>query len=106
MARNIAEFRIIGQVGAIDAKEKVTFVNVASNYNRQVDGNWQEDTHWNRVTCFAKCAEYAGKAAKGDMVHITGRVRQTSYDRDGTTIYNTDLVADTFSVLNRANNED
>ena len=105
MARNIAEFRIIGQVGGIDAKDKVTFANVASNYNRQVEGEWQEDTHWNRVTCFGRCAEYAGKAAKGDMVHITGRVRQTSYEREGSTIYSTDLVADTFSVLNRANSE-
>lgn len=105
MPRNIAEFRIIGQVGGLDQKDKVTYVNVASNYNRQVEGEWQEDTHWNRVTCFAKCAEYAGKAAKGDMVHITGRVRQTSYERGGETIYGTDLVADTFSVLNRANSE-
>ena len=63
MARNIAEFWVIGQVGGIDAKDKVTFVNVPSNYNRQVGGEWQEDTHWNHVTCFARCAESAGKAA-------------------------------------------
>lgn len=101
MPRNIAEFRIIGQVGGVDDKEKVTFVNVASNYNRQVDGEWQEEVHWNRVTCFGKCAEYAQNSAKGDMVHVTGRVKQTSYDRDGQTIYNTDLVADSYSVLVR-----
>ncbi|WP_093088114.1 single-stranded DNA-binding protein [Sphingobium sp. AP50] len=106
MPRNIAEFRIIGQVGGVDAKDKVTYVNVASNYNRQVDGEWQEDTHWNRVTCFGRCAEYAGNAGKGDMVHITGRVRQTSYEREGATIYGTDLVADSFSVLNRAGGGD
>jgi single-strand DNA-binding protein len=102
MPRNIAEFRIIGQVGGVDPKDKVTYVNVASNYNRQVDGEWQEDTHWNRVTCFGKCAEYAQKAGKGDMVHVTGRIKQTSYEREGATIYGTDLVADTFSVLNRS----
>ncbi|CAN5227565.1 hypothetical protein BH11PSE5_BH11PSE5_08450 [soil metagenome] len=39
MPRNIAEFRIIGQVGGVDEKEKVTFVNVASNYNRQLTVN-------------------------------------------------------------------
>lgn len=88
-------------MGGVDQKEKVTFVNVASNYNRQVDGEWQEETHWNRVTCFGKCAEYAISSAKGDMVHITGRVKQTSYDRDGQTIYSTDLVADSYSVLAR-----
>lgn len=106
MPRNIAEFRIIGQVGGVDAKDKVTYINVASNYNRQVEGEWQEDTHWNRVTCFGRCAEYAANAGKGDMVHITGRVRQTSYEREGTTIYGTDLVADSFSVLNRTGGGD
>jgi len=48
MARNIAEFRVIAQFGGIDAKDKMSFVNVQSNYNRQVGGEWQEDTHWNR----------------------------------------------------------
>ncbi len=106
MPRNIAEFRLIGQVGGIDQKEKVTFVNIASNYNRQVDGEWQEETLWNRVTCFAKCAEYASNVGKGDMVHVTGRVKQSQYERDGSTIYGTDLIADSFSVLSRVSSGD
>jgi len=101
MPKNIAEFRIIGQIGSKDEKEKVSYVNVAANYNRKVDDEWQEDTHWNRVTCFGKCADYARKAGNGDMVHITGRVKQSSYERDGETIYGTDLIAETFSVLKR-----
>lgn len=105
MPRNIAEFRIIGQVSKVDGRDKVAYVDVASNYNRQVDGQWEEDTHWNRVTCFGRNLEYAQKAGKGDMVHITGRVRQTSYEREGATVYNTDLVADSFSVLHRADGE-
>lgn len=103
MPRNIAEFRIIGQIGSKDEKERVSFVNVASNYNREVDGEWQEDTHWNRITCFGKCAEYAQNAGKGDLVHITGRVRQSSYEREGQTVHGTDLIADSFSVLSRSN---
>jgi single-strand DNA-binding protein len=102
MPRNISEFRIIGQVGSVDAKEKVAYVNVAANYNRQVDGAWETDTHWNRVTCFGRSMEAAQKAEKGDMVHVTGRVRQTSYEREGATIYGVDLVAESFSVLHRA----
>ena len=36
MPRNISEFRIIGQVGGIDTRDAVTFVNLAANYNRRM----------------------------------------------------------------------
>lgn len=106
MPRNIAEFRIIGQVGGKDEKEKVTYINVASNYNRKDEaGEWQEDTHWNRVTCFGKQREYAEKISKGDLVHITGRTRQGTYEAEGRTHYTTDFIVETISVLSRADKD-
>lgn len=102
MTQNIAEFRIIGRVAKIDAGEKVTHINVAANYNRKVDDEWQQDTHWNRVTVFSKLAERVQKAGKGDLVHITGRVRQNSFERDGETSFTVDLIADDFSILANA----
>lgn len=48
--QNIAEFRIIGRVGKLNEHDKVTKVNVAANYNRQENGEWVTDTHWNEVT--------------------------------------------------------
>ena len=78
--QNIAEFRIIGRIGKITEHDKVTKVNVAANYNRQENGEWVTDTHWNEVTLFGKLIERAAKAQKGDLVQITGRVRQNSYD--------------------------
>ena len=48
--QNIAEFRIIGRVGKITEHDKVTKLNVAANYNRQENGEWVTDTHWNEVT--------------------------------------------------------
>lgn len=99
MAQNIAEFRIIGRIGKIDAKDKVTFVEVAANYNRKDGDDWKTDTHWNRVTCFSRTAERASAAGKGDLVHITGRVRQSSFEKDGAVVYTVELIADSFSVL-------
>jgi single-strand DNA-binding protein len=99
MAQNIAEFRIIGRIGTIESKDKVTYIDVAANYNRKDGDEWKTDTLWNRVTAFAKVAERVNQAGKGDLVHITGRVRQNSYDKDGKTIYSVDLIADSFSVL-------
>ena len=79
----------------------MSYVDVAANYNRQVDGEWESDTHWNRVTCFARIAERLTRSAKGDLVRVTGRVRQSSYEDGGVVHYGTDLIADDFSVLAR-----
>jgi hypothetical protein len=54
MAQNIAEFRIIGRIGAINTSDKVTNVEVAANYHRKDGDDWKTDTLWNRVTTFAK----------------------------------------------------
>ena len=99
MSQNCAEFHIIGRIGRIDAKEKVTYLDVASNYNRQRDGEWEKSTKWNRVTLFSKNAERAGQATVGSLVRITGTVEQSRYDRDGKWQYSVDLLVDSFAVL-------
>ena len=100
--QNIAEFRIIGRIGKITEHDKVTKVSVASNYNRQDDGEWTTDTHWNEVTLFGRLIERAGQAEKGDLVHIAGRVRQNSYDTAEGKRYTVELIADGFAVLTKA----
>ena len=48
---NFAKFEIIGRIGEIDARPKVTLLSVCANYRRKGDDNeWQEDSHWNRVS--------------------------------------------------------
>ena len=74
MPRNIAEFQIIGQVGKVDERENVTHASIAANYNRQVDGEWQSETYWNRVTCFGRAKEQAERAEVGDLVRVTGKI--------------------------------
>ena len=36
---------------------------------------------------------------KGDLVHVRGRLRQSSYERNGSRVYTVDLVASSFSRL-------
>lgn len=98
--QNIAEFRIIGRIGKVEVKEKVTYVSVASNYTRKDGDDWKTDTHWNSVTLFDKLAKRL-TAGKGDLVHITGRVRQNNYEAGGTTHYGVDLIADGIAILTR-----
>lgn len=100
--QNIAEFHIIGRIGKIDAAKDVTHVSIAANYNRRDGDEWKTDPHWNRVTVFGKLRDRLAKAEKGDLVRITGRVRQTSYEAGVTTRHCVDMIADGFASLAKA----
>jgi len=99
---NYAKFEIIGRIGEIDAKPKVTNISVCANYRRRGEGDqWIEDSYWNRVVIFSdgqrKYVEE--KAHVGDLVRIAGRLRDSSFERDGTTHYTTDRIVEEFGVL-------
>ena len=100
--QNIAEFHIIGRIGKIDAAKDVTHISVAANYNRHDGDEWKTDPHWNRVTLFGKLRDRLAKAATGDLVRITGRVRQTSYEAEGATRYGVNMITDGFAILAKA----
>lgn len=105
MPQNIAEFRIIGRIGKITSRERVKYVSVAANYNRRDGDDWKTDTHWNSVVCFSNVAAQVDAAGVGDLVHITGRVRESQHGDGNDTTYRTELIADSFSVLARAESE-
>ena len=100
--QNIAEFRIIGRVNKVTEHNKVAKLSVAANYNRQEDGEWVTDTHWNEVTLFGRLIERVAKVDKGDLIHVSGRVRQNSYDTADGKRYTVELIADGFAVLAKA----
>lgn len=105
MPQNIAEFRIIGRIGKITSRERVKYVSVAANYNRRDGDEWKTDTHWNSVVCFSNVASQVEAAGKGDLVHITGRVRESQHGEGNDTTYRTELIADSFSVLTKGESE-
>jgi len=106
MPQNIAEFRIIGRIGKITARERVTYVSVAANYNRRDGDDWKSDTLWNSVVCFSNVAQQVEAASKGDLVHVTGRVREASHGEANDLSYRTELIADTFSILAKSEGGD
>lgn len=105
MPQNIAEFRIIGRIGKILSREKVRYVSVAANYNRRDGDDWKTDTLWNSVVCFFNVASQVEAAGKGDLVHVTGRVRESSHGEGNEVSYRTEWIADTFSILAKADGE-
>lgn len=68
--RNTARFRIIRNIGLVESRDSVTFRSVTASYGRRVSGEWEDDTHWNRIALFGKPKERAGKICEDDLVHI------------------------------------
>jgi len=69
------------------------------------DGNRQEQTEWHRVVVWGKLAEICGQyLAKGRQVYIEGRLRTSSYEKDGIKRYTTEVVARDMQMLGSAPN--
>ena len=63
-------------------------------------GEKKEKTEWHRIVVFAKLAENCGRyLAKGRPVYVEGRLQTSSYEKDGITRYNTDIIANAVQFL-------
>ena len=100
MSRGVNKVILIGHLGA-DPEVRYTAngsavarLRIATTEN-YVDksGNRQEITEWHTVTAWGKLAETCGQyLAKGKQVYIEGRLRTTSYEKDGVKRYTTEVV--------------
>lgn len=103
---NNATFQIIGRIGKVNAGDKVTRISVASDRQVKEGDNWTNKTNWNDVTIFNEALrkrlanEKVGK--KGNLVIFQGTIQSNSYEKDGKTVYQTNLVAQDFNVLSFA----
>jgi single-strand DNA-binding protein len=72
--------------------------------DRQVAAGKERQADFPRVTVFGKQAETCERyLAKGRMVAVQGRIRTGSYqNKDGATVYTTEVVADRVKFLDRA----
>ena len=60
----------------------------------------EQGTDFISIVVFNKQAENVKKyIAKGSLVAVTGRIQTGSYEKDGRTIYTTDVVADNVQFL-------
>lgn len=100
--KNIVEFTLIGRVGRITPGNGVVRISIASNYRRKGDDEaWVDDPYWNQVVVFDEAARayVAEHVGQGDLVLARGRLRQSSYEKDGETRYGVDLVSTDFGLL-------
>lgn len=79
------------------ANSSVCNFSLATTEREKMQGNWEDVTSWHRITCWGKTAENCGRfLGKGSKVLIEGKLKYGSYEKDGRTVYTTEIVA--FSV--------
>lgn len=62
-----------------------------------------EETEWHRVTAWGTLAENCKRyLTKGRQVYVQGRLRTSSYEKDGQTHYSTEIVADDVQFLGKS----
>ena len=101
---------LIGNLGKdpeirhLDTGSSVAKFPVATNENYQ-DKNkeWQTITEWHNVVVWRSLAERADKQLKkGSLVYIEGKISTRKWqDKDGNDRYSTDVVANTFRLLDK-----
>jgi single-strand DNA-binding protein len=77
---------------------------VATNENFQdKGGEWQTRTEWHDIVCWGRLAERAEKTLqKGNLIYVEGRISKRKWqDRDGNDRYTTEVVSNTFKLLEK-----
>ena len=99
---------LIGRVGKepeytnTGSVELCKFSIATSESYKDKQGNKQELTEWHRIVIFGKQAQIADKyVSKGMLLYIEGKLKTTKYEKNGEDRYSTDIVANTFKMLER-----
>lgn len=59
-----------------------------------------KETDFPRITAYGKTADFCEKyLKKGNRVAIVGRIKTGSYEKDGRTVYTTDIIASRVEVI-------
>lgn len=106
----INKVTLIGNLGAdpevrhLENGVMVARFSVATNESyKDKDGNQQQITEWHNVVAWRELAERAEKMLKkGMLVYVEGKISYRKYTgQDGQERYVTDIVANTFRLLER-----
>ncbi|MBK8968984.1 MAG: single-stranded DNA-binding protein [Saprospiraceae bacterium] len=106
----INKVTLIGNLGAdpevrhLESGVQVARFSVATNESyKDKDGNFQQITEWHNVVCWRELAERAEKMLKkGMLVFVEGKISYRKYTtQEGQDRYVTDIVANTFRLLER-----
>lgn len=84
----------------------VTNLSIATSrsYTNKHTNERVEETEWHRVSVFGKQAEHCNLyLSKGRQIYVEGRIRTSSYEKDGEKRYSTEIIADIVKFLGSRN---
>jgi len=84
----------------------VTKISVATTdkWKDKSSGQNKEKTEWHRVVAFDRLAEIMGEyLKKGSSVYVEGKLQTSSYEKDGSTRYSTEIIAQSMQMLGSKN---
>ena len=86
---------------------QIAKMRVVTNGRRMVDGNWEDtDTSWWSVTAFGRTADaVCNKVRKGDLVIITGKIKQRDWEKDGVKRTTAEVTADEVAKVCRGDDK-
>ena len=85
----------------------VAKMTLATSERVKENDNWVDHTEWHTLTAFGKTAEFAQNyLGKGRLVYVEGKLRTTSWEKDGVKRYSTEILVDTLKALGSAPNKD
>ena len=74
--------------------------NVSLATSEKVKG--EEKTQWHRLVAFGKTAELIEKYInKGDQLCVEGKISYGSYEKDGNTVYTTDIIVNRIHFVSK-----
>ena len=101
---------LIGNLGRdpeirhFEGGSKVSKFPMATNESYQDrNGEWQTRTEWHDIVCWGGLAERSERTLKkGNLVYVEGKITKRKWqDKDGNERYSTEIVCQTFKLLER-----
>ena len=92
------------EVRTLETGSTVARVSLATNESyKDKDGNWQTQTEWHNLILWRDLAERArDNVKKGSTLYVDGKIQSRKYtDRDGVEKSITDIVVNSFRVLDK-----
>lgn len=95
------------ELKALPSGQNVANFSVASNDSYTKDGEKVENTEFGNVVVYGKQAENCAKyLVKGQEVLVEGKIQTRSWDKDGTKMYRTEIIARSVQFGSKPNNSD
>lgn len=99
--------QLLGRVGKTPeiryAQSGIPICNLSLATSEKIKG--EEKTQWHRLVAFSKTAELIEKyVKKGDQLCIEGKIQYDKYDKNGNTVYTTDIIVNRIHFIGGKSN--